>query len=260
MILVLGMHRSGTSFLAGTLQTYGLYSGTVHEWSKHNRRGNRENPDVMALNDALLVRNGASWDSPPKQGVISAWGDDHRAEGVAILEQMEVEAEGRPIGFKDPRTLLTLPFWEASASSIRTIGTLRSPVAVAKSLHSRDKSMGIEQGFHLWEIYNRVLLEEIAHDRCVGLVNFDWKERDLRATAHVLAQKLALPWSAQRTSDFYSTELRHQTGGVPLNTSEPQPSLAQKELYTELSHAAMKSKAGWLRQTMFRLSARRSRL
>ena len=53
-ILILGMHRSGTSCLAGSLQQQGVYLGEVHEWNPHNLKGNRENPHIMALNEGLL--------------------------------------------------------------------------------------------------------------------------------------------------------------------------------------------------------------
>jgi len=42
-VAILGMHRSGTSCLAGSLQELGLYLGEVYDQNPHNPRGNREN-------------------------------------------------------------------------------------------------------------------------------------------------------------------------------------------------------------------------
>ena len=39
LIAVLGMHRSGTSYLAGSLQEAGLILGDCHTWNKHNEKG-----------------------------------------------------------------------------------------------------------------------------------------------------------------------------------------------------------------------------
>lgn len=48
-VCVLGMHRSGTSVLAGCLGNYGLYLGEVVREAPHNKEGNNENLAVRAL-------------------------------------------------------------------------------------------------------------------------------------------------------------------------------------------------------------------
>jgi hypothetical protein len=42
-VIVLGMHRSGTSCLAGMLQSAGFHTEAVEEWSPDNNKGSREN-------------------------------------------------------------------------------------------------------------------------------------------------------------------------------------------------------------------------
>ncbi|MFD2233067.1 hypothetical protein [Phaeospirillum tilakii] len=76
-ILILGMHRSGTSCLTGMLEQAGLPLGEVNTVSRHNRKGNRENNEVMRLNDAVLAASGGRWDQPPP---ALCWDDLHRAE------------------------------------------------------------------------------------------------------------------------------------------------------------------------------------
>ena len=65
-ILILGMHRSGTSCLAGSLQKRGVFLGQVHEVNPHNRKGNRENQRLVDLNTKILQYNHADWDRPPQ--------------------------------------------------------------------------------------------------------------------------------------------------------------------------------------------------
>ena len=57
VIAILGMHRSGTSCLTGSLQEAGLELGEHHTWNPYNRKGNRENQDFVDLHDAILAAN-----------------------------------------------------------------------------------------------------------------------------------------------------------------------------------------------------------
>lgn len=51
---------------------------------------------------------------------------------------------GTPWGFKDPRTLLTLPFWEQGLADQRLVGTFRHPHAAAGS-QPPDTGMDIDE-------------------------------------------------------------------------------------------------------------------
>lgn len=66
VVMVLGMHRSGTSCLTGLLQQTGLELGDVVTEAPHNKKGNRENLDIMRLNDDVLAHSRGSWDRPQK--------------------------------------------------------------------------------------------------------------------------------------------------------------------------------------------------
>src|SRR5690349_2140036 len=65
VICVLGMHRSGTSCLAGSLEQQGLFLGDVNTSAPWNKRGNRERFDVMNLQEDVLKGSGGSWEQPP---------------------------------------------------------------------------------------------------------------------------------------------------------------------------------------------------
>jgi len=65
IVAVLGMHRSGTSWLAGSLQDLGLEMGEVSTRDPHNLKGNRESPVLMEIHDGVLVDSGGSWKRPP---------------------------------------------------------------------------------------------------------------------------------------------------------------------------------------------------
>jgi hypothetical protein len=158
IITVLGMHRSGTSAIAGMLADHGVELGPVSEKNRFNPRGNREIRELNRLHDQVLERSGGSWWDPPAR--IRARSGDYRRRNE-ILGSIP----GETIGVKDPRLLLVLELWRDLDP--RPIGVIRNPVAVRESLerraderqrrHPQLSAAGWEE---LWLIYNRALLAE----------------------------------------------------------------------------------------------------
>src|SRR6185503_2312642 len=66
-ICIAGMHRSGTSMVAGLLQACGLFLGREEElgFDSNNGEPHFENVRFVALNDEILSRLGGSWNNPP---------------------------------------------------------------------------------------------------------------------------------------------------------------------------------------------------
>ena len=132
-IAILGMHRSGTSCLTGCLQEAGLHLGQVIEKAPYNAKGNRENKAIMDLNEQLLQHNAGSWDNPPEN---FKWGEEHTVKRDEIIKSYGSESVW---GFKDPRTLFTLPIWRDGLEHITHIGVFRHPMRVAQSLQHRNR-------------------------------------------------------------------------------------------------------------------------
>mgnify|MGYP001813802274 FL=1 len=166
VVAVLGMHRSGTSCLTGSLEEAGLHMGDIHTWNPHNLKGNRENQQIVDINDQVLASVDAAWDSPPISEI--AW---RQAEQDAARDLFAGYADQSPFGFKDPRTLLTLPGWKQLFPQLRYIGIFRHPLAVAQSLSNRS-GMPIGQGLELWYEYNRRLLRQYR-EQAFPLLSFD---------------------------------------------------------------------------------------
>ena len=128
IIVILGMHRSGTSCLAGTLQEAGLYLGEVHTENPFNRKGNRENPSIMALHEDILAHSEGSWHQPPagchwlqqhiarRDTIIASYRNAHSTfcEFVADEQETKEIASGtrqrlsRPPRFFTPREVARL--------------------------------------------------------------------------------------------------------------------------------------------------------
>jgi len=160
-VLILGMHRSGTSCLTGCLEEAGLYLGDVNTQAGFNKKGNRENRDIMTLHDTVLARVRAAWDDPPTphdSGATIDWTD---AELDSLRALIAGYPNDRPWGVKDPRTLLVLGGWTQIAQP-HFIGTFRHPMEVAASLITRAQTwkqdMPLDKALTLWRVYNQRLL------------------------------------------------------------------------------------------------------
>lgn len=213
-ILVLGMHRSGTSCLAGSLQQRGLHLGKVYESRPHNRKGNRENQRVMDVNNAVLAASGGSWDLPP---TTLRWDAANATERDAIVAELTVGSPGSPWGFKDPRTLLTIAFWRQKLPEARLVGTFRHPALVARSLHARDPRMSMDACLALWADYNERLLALHARDP-FPIVSFDADAGAYARTLDAVAIHLGLR-AAPEGEAFFEGELRTGSSheAVPAN-------------------------------------------
>ncbi|MGP1281409.1 MAG: sulfotransferase [Parasphingopyxis sp.] len=229
VILVLGMHRSGTSALAGTLQSAGLFLGDVIEASPHNRKGNRENRKVMRLNEDVLAANGGAWHRPPER---IEWREDHRARRDAIIG----DYRGKTLwGLKDPRFLLLLDGWRAALPDAEFVGTVRSPAAVARSLSMRNPAFATPREFvDLWHRYNERLLALWQRER-FPLVDFDVAADRYLESVAALCHRLGLD-PARSGDRFFEAPLRtaHREGtdiavAIPART---------ERLYRDLKDAA----------------------
>jgi hypothetical protein len=199
VICVLGMHRSGTSCLAGSLEQQGLFLGEVNTSAPWNRRGNRERFDIMNLQGDILEASGGSWYEPPP---VVEWSIEHYERARAILAQHA----GAPVwGFKDPRTLLTLEGWERLVPDLDVVGIFRHPLRVARSLRSRNE-MPLEAGLALWNAYNGRLVE-IYRRRPFPIVSFDEEPATLENKLREAGEALGLG-PAPSEEPFFTDELR----------------------------------------------------
>ncbi len=143
-VLVVGMHRSGTSALAGLLSLMGAYPGAdLIGPNSSNTKGHFEPRKIVAVNDALLEALGAR---APESGDLPA-GWLERPETRRARETLENiildDYRGREIFvIKDPRLCLLLPLYREIFSGlgidVRIVVIQRDMREVIRSLHERD--------------------------------------------------------------------------------------------------------------------------
>lgn len=142
MVVVLGMHRSGTSLVAEIVQRWGAAAGEggrLLEGDEYNARGYFEHLPLLELNNALLEAAGGSWRAPPPEtAAVEALADDREFAQRARRLIEEFEAGGEPWFWKDPRIPALLPFWEKFWPDPAFIVPVREPLHIARSLARRD--------------------------------------------------------------------------------------------------------------------------
>jgi lipopolysaccharide biosynthesis protein len=153
LVVVLGMHRSGTSLIAHLLQRAGFYAGEEQDLihgNRWNRDGYFERFSVIQLNDIILELAGGNWQTPPDEDKVRRISIDAK-----IADLMRVyDGHSRSL-LKDPRLCLTLPVWRNTlGKNVRILCVTRSAGAVAASLKRRD-GIPEERGKALWQEYNR---------------------------------------------------------------------------------------------------------
>ena len=214
-VIVLGMHRSGTSLLAGSLEAAGLHLGEVNQAAPFNPKGNRENESIRDFHDDLLARHGAAWNTPPKRQIRWRQLDNDRA--LSLVDPYL--RDGVPWGFKDPRTLWMVEGWLRLLPNARIIGVFRHPLLVVRSLAARSGDLAIETdaALRLWCAYNSELLRLHRKFR-FPLLHFGSDEqfrREFVIPLKSFARSIGLD---DRVEGFFDPRLVHQAERNPRAT------------------------------------------
>src|SRR5215216_4224418 len=162
-ICILGMHRSGTSVLTHILNLLGVYLGADAHLlapSSSNPKGYWEHQQFIKINDEILDRLGGNWYALPE--FSEGWESSHELGDLEQFARGNLHEEFAGVdlwGWKDPRTCLTLPFWQRVIGPMKYVICFRHPMDVASSLKRRD-GFSTEQGVFLWLVYlQRVLAQ-----------------------------------------------------------------------------------------------------
>jgi hypothetical protein len=211
-IIVLGMHRSGTSCLMGTLRRNGVYTGYVNKDNPYNRRGTIEHPEVYFLNKEVLKYNKGNWKDPPQE---IKWTKHHARKRDRLVRKISSNSQSNVWRFKDPRTIFTLPFWLEGITNYHIIATYRHPVQVANSLANRGEiSLETDKGLSLWYRYNIKLINHLS-SLPIALVSFDLPEKEYANEIRRVMEKIGILKKQYSTFlSFYDQEI------VRANTSK----------------------------------------
>lgn len=170
-VAILGMHRSGTSALAGCLHLVGLHLGPAEELfppAPENPRGFWENCHVAKLNDRVMMSlDGGSWRDPPE--LTAEWMHNpgikmELQRARELVDRMRLSGPRCPLGFKDPRLCITLPFWRrVFGDRLAAVFIWRPFPEVWRSLQEREPQHFTEsRAAELWLRYNGDVLKNLV--------------------------------------------------------------------------------------------------
>ena len=222
LIVVLGMHRSGTSTLARALLTMGVSLGEklMPGAQGDNPKGFFEDMDIYALNMEMLGVLKTDWFSlrpiePSDVEVLKVRGYYMRA-----IELLQGKTAGVAVfAFKDPRVTKLLPFWQAVLAhcglDVAFVVALRHPRSVALSLTERN-GIDLERGYLLW-LEHVTRIADMAREHPCVFVDYDIllgaPVAELARVARVLDLTLDPAALEEFTQEFLESGLRHSVFG-----------------------------------------------
>ncbi|MGY6215130.1 glycoside hydrolase family 99-like domain-containing protein [Methylolobus aquaticus] len=265
VIVVLGMHRSGTSVLTRGLLELGVGLGErLVPADQNNPKGYWEDSDICALNERLLEVAGLRWNSFMPSGDLPLNPSQCPDLFIEAVELLSKKTAGHLFwGFKDPRTAPLLTFWTEAftASGLQPCYVLavRNPLSVSRSLQTRD-GLAPEKSGLLWAQHIRSAVIGSRRSRRV-VVDYDLllacPARELARIANALGLE---PVSEEALSEsdycrtFISPGLRHSRHGASMlstyplleNLTAPAYQLLLKVARDEADLATVEETTDWL--------------
>jgi hypothetical protein len=150
-IVVLGMHRSGTSLVAGALHKMGVHMGSrFREPDETSPYGYWEDLDWRDVNKRILNGAGGTWYDPPP-----LWRIEREVARLAPrIGQLVSERYNKHSlwGMKDPRTALSIPYLHLCfpSTAIRYVLVKRWGDDVVDSLMRRAEKRGYYEPPEHW--------------------------------------------------------------------------------------------------------------
>ncbi|WP_017294485.1 sulfotransferase family protein [Geminocystis herdmanii] len=197
ILIITGMHRSGTSLVSSLLQSAGLNIGkNLVAGNEGNIKGHFENKDFVDFHEKVLYSLGINqigWTLEKDLSPPPAYQDE--AKNLIELSL----SQNKPWGWKDPRTSLFLNFWYNLIPDSPFLFIYRSPWEVLDSLFRRGDDIfhrHPEFALQIWMSYNQQILEFYRQyqDNCL-LLNLNQITANPDFLIEAIAKKLKVELS-----------------------------------------------------------------
>lgn len=137
VLIVGGMHRSGTSLTAGWLEQCGVFMGdALIPADPTNPKGHFEDRTISRFQRKIFTSNGLHhYLVLPGQAIKIA--PESYADAQNLLAEQRLQKPAPQWGWKDPRTTLLLDFWKSVMPEAKFIFVFRPYTQVVDSLSRR---------------------------------------------------------------------------------------------------------------------------
>lgn len=196
VLIVGGMHRSGTSLLASLCEGAGVSMGDrlLGVGGGGNPKGHYEDCDFLEFHQQALLANGLSPEGYTTQATI------HVPEAMLDRAQSLIASRSGPDrlwGWKDPRTILFLDFWHALLPNAKYLFVFRSPWEVIESFFRRGDEEFIRNpslAVSVWLHYNQLIVDFVKRhpSQCV-LKELSQAVDDPAGVFHEMRERLHVP-------------------------------------------------------------------
>ncbi|MGB3533565.1 MAG: hypothetical protein WBA13_08605 [Microcoleaceae cyanobacterium] len=211
VLIITGMHRSGTSLTASFLQSAGLHIGRSLLGSNlGNSQGHYENVDILKFHEAVLRSQEIATEGWTLQEQITV-DEPYINQAKQIVTKNAVSSTW---GWKEPRTTLFLEFWANLLPESHYLLIYRSPWDVVDSLYRRGDptfKREPELAIKLWLHYNQKIINFYNYfpQRCLlaniqGIIQAPEKYVD--AINQKFSTRLSTPAANLYNPDSFNTQ------------------------------------------------------
>ena len=215
IVALAGMHRSGTSMMARYLHHVGIHMGDeFYVETITNPYGHYEDLDFLNLQRNELAGAFGGQDYLVTEDFEPS--EEFKREARALLEKKKESNQGRPWGWKDPRTTLFLEQWRELEPELRVLAMVRNPRKVVDSLCARLRgyfSVKKKELFlRTYTHYNAKILEfSKHHPESCHVVFLERLTDDPEAVLDRLSRVLAHPCGAETFGDLFDSRVMSRT-------------------------------------------------
>ena len=199
VLVISGMHRSGTSLVASLCHSAGLNLGERLMWpAESNPLGHFEDLDFFEFHERALAANGLC-----QTGFVAATDTIHVPEPLQTIARDLIAARSKlsqPWGWKDPRTVLFLDFWNSLLPDARWLFVIRDPSQVIDSLFRRGDAAFVDNppfALKVWAHYSDLVRSFVRRNpnRCL-IVDVSQVGHDQQSVIDAIRSRLGVSLSA----------------------------------------------------------------
>ncbi len=265
-VLVLGMHRSGTSALARLLNLLGVKLGeNLLPAAADNEMGFWEHRQIQYIHDRVYETLGRDWTNvsslPPR------WWEGQEIDPyrTQLREELERDLGDAALwGVKDPRLCSMLPLWKPLLvddlhSRAHCILIFRNPAEVARSLGKRDQ-MAASRAYLLW-LRSMIDSERDSRGLRRTITTYNLVLSDWRGQVERMGRDLGIDWPveveavAAAIDDFLRPSVRHyQVNNEVFLKDETVPEIVRRA-YAAVLKAAESGEIDSLTETADQIAA-----